>query len=123
MPSADEIRATVQRYVKLMNDGDADAIAELYAAEATLEDPIGGELRRGREAIREFYKVSAGSVRLELTGPIRACGGEAAFPMQATAGNPAHPSYIDIVDVMRFDDDGRIAGMRAFWSPDAIRKG
>ena len=122
MPSPDEIRATVQRYVKLMNDGDADAIAALYAEDATLEDPIGGAVQRGREALRAWYRASAGAVRLELTGPIRVAGGEAAFPMLGTLGSADDPSYLDIIDVMQFDAEGRITSMRAFWSTDAIRK-
>ena len=122
MVTADAVRSRIEHYVKLMNDGNAGAIAELYAADATLEDPIGAEPRRGREAIHEFYKVSAGAVRLELSGPIRVCGSEAAFPMVGTAGSGDHLAYIDIVDVMTFDETAQITSMRAFWSPDAIRK-
>jgi steroid delta-isomerase len=116
------IRKTVERYVELMTAGDADAIAALYADDATIEDPIGAPLQRGREAIHAWYKASAGKVRLELTGPIRVAGGEAAFPMQGTIGTPADPSYLDIIDVMKFDEQGRVTSLRAFWSVDAIRK-
>jgi len=31
----------------------------------------------------------------------------------------AREARLEIIDVMRFDDDGMIAGMRAFWSADA----
>jgi steroid delta-isomerase len=123
MPSADEIRRTVERYVQLMNAGDADGIAALYADDATLEDPIGSPAQRGRAAILGWYRAAAGKVRVELTGPIRVAGGEAAFPMLGTIGAPASPAYLDIIDVMKFDAAGRIAAMRAFWSADAIRKG
>jgi steroid delta-isomerase len=122
MPTPDQIRQTVERYVKLMNGGDADAIAALYAEDATLEDPIGAPPQRGRAAIHAWYRASAGKLRLELSGPIRVAGGEAAFPMLATLGSPESPAFLDIIDVMRFDANGRIAGMRAFWSADAIRR-
>jgi steroid delta-isomerase len=123
MASADEIRKTVERYVALMNAGDADGIAALYADDATLEDPIGAPAQRGRAAILAWYRASAGKVRLELTGPIRVAGGEAAFPLLGTLGTPASPAYLDIIDVMSFDAAGRVASMRAFWSADAIRRG
>ena len=122
MSNPDRIRQVVEQYVKLMNAGDADGIAALYAEDGTLEDPIGAPAQKGREAILRWYRASAGKVRLELTGPIRVAGGEAAFPMLGTLGAPADPAYIDIIDVMRFDASGRIASMRAFWSADAIRK-
>jgi steroid Delta-isomerase len=123
MATPAEIRATVERYVKLMTAGDADAIADLYAEDASIEDPIGAPPQRGREAIRTWYRASAGKVRLELTGPIRVAAGEAAFPMQGTIGSPDAPAYLDIIDVMKFDAEGRITSLRAFWSADAIRKG
>jgi steroid delta-isomerase len=122
MATPAEIRATVERYVKLMTAGDADAIAALYADDASIEDPIGAPLQRGREAIRTWYRASAGKVRLELTGPIRVAGGEAAFPMLGTVGSADDPSYLDIIDVMKFDEAGRVTSLRAFWSVDAIRK-
>jgi steroid delta-isomerase len=122
MSDADALRQTVERYVKLMNAGDADGIAALYAEDASVEDPIGAPPQRGRDAIRGWYRASAGKVRLELTGPIRVAGGEAAFPMLGTIGSPDDPSYLDIIDVMRFDEHGRIVSLRAFWSVDAIRK-
>jgi steroid delta-isomerase len=122
MPTPAQIRDTVERYVTLMNAGDADGIVALYADDATLEDPIGAPAQHGRAAIRSWYKVSAGKVRLELTGPIRVAGGEAAFPLLGTIGTPASPAYLDIIDVMQFDGEGRIRGMRAFWSADAIRR-
>jgi steroid Delta-isomerase len=122
VPGPDALRQTVERYVKLMNEGDADGIAELYADDASVEDPIGASPQRGRDSIRGWYRASAGKVRLELTGPIRVAGGEAAFPMLGTIGSEGDPSYLDIIDVMRFDDRGRIVSLRAFWSVDAIRK-
>lgn len=122
MPSPQQIRETMERYVKLMSAGDADGIAALYRDDATLEDPIGAKLVRGKAAILDWYRKSAGKVKLEITGPVRACGREAATPLQARApAGPGKVSLIDIIDVMAFDEEGRIASMRAFWSGDSIR--
>ena len=120
---ADRIRTTIERYVKHMNAGDADAIAGLYAEACSVEDPVGATPIAGHAAVHEFYRKSAGHVRLELSGPVRVSGHEAAFPMVGTLGSADDPSYLDVIDVMTFDDEGRITSMRAFWSPDGIRKG
>ncbi len=113
--NSDHIRATISRYIEFMNDSDVDSIAELYAEDATLEDPIGTTPLRGREAIRGFYAAAVGQVELELTGSPRVVAGEAAFPMHARFGGA---ETLEVIDVMVFDDDGRIASMRAFWSTD-----
>jgi steroid delta-isomerase len=112
----------VQRYVDLLNKGDADGVAALYAEGGTVEDPVGSAVQRGREAVRAWYARSAGRVRLELSGPIRVAGDEAAFPLLGTMGPAGARSQIDIIDVMRFDEAGRITSMRALWSADAIRR-
>ena len=111
----DHIRKTVGRYIEFMNASDADSIAELYAENATLEDPIGTDPMHGREAIRGFYAASVGSVKLEATGNPRVAGGEVAFPMHAHIGGT---QILEIIDMMVFNDDGLITSMRAFWSTD-----
>lgn len=116
MPASnDHIRKTIENYLAFMNAGDADAIAELYAEDARVEDPIGTPAFEGREAIREFYAKAAGNVKLEATGNPRVAAGEAAFPMRVVVG----PSQlIEVIDVMAFNDAGLIQTMRAFWSAE-----
>ncbi len=121
MSAASHIRQTYDRYMELMTKGDVDAIVELYADDATIEDPIGSELRRGRDAIRAFYEASAGTVTLRRTGPVRVARSEAATPMVVLMGDAGQQQALDVISVMKFDDSGRIASMRAFWSFDAIR--
>ncbi len=122
MVDAAHIRKVFQRYVELLTDGDYEAIATLYAEDGTVEDPIGSPVHAGRDAIREFYKASAGATRLELSGPVRVAGVEAAAPMVATPRTDGPPVYIDTLDAMVFGDDGLIESMRAYWSADTIRR-
>ncbi len=116
--NSEHIRKTISRYIELMNAADFDSIAELYAENATLEDPIGTEPRHGREAVREFYAGAVGSVTLELTGSPRVAAGQVAFPMRARIGGT---EILEIIDVMVFNDDGQISSMRAFWSADEFQ--
>ena len=51
MPDAAHIRQLVERYPELVTKTDIDAILALYADDATVEDPIGSEVRRGRDGI------------------------------------------------------------------------
>ncbi len=113
--NSDDIRKTIGRYVEFMNASDVDSIAALYAEDATLEDPVGTEPLRGREAIRGFYAAAVGHVKLEPTGNPRVAAGEAAFPMHAHLGET---QILEIIDLMAFNDDGQIVSMRAFWSTD-----
>jgi steroid delta-isomerase len=121
MPSPEEIRAAMERYAELMCDSDADGIIELYAADATVEDPVGGQVIQGLEVIRGFYAATSPNLKVEITGPICVAGKECAMPMLAELTINDQKSYIDVIDVMTFDDDGKITSMRAFWNPADMR--
>ena len=119
--TAEHVRNVFQRYCELVTAGDFDAIANLYAYDATVEDPVGSTPHRGRDAIRAFYRASAGAVGLELEGRVRSAGNEAAAAMIARPA--ADPSVrVETLDVMVFRDDGLIASMRAYWSADTIHR-
>lgn len=115
--SEPDINATIRTYLDTVATGDAAAVAALYAPDATLEDPVGSDVRRGRDAIAEFYGGLAGA---ELTTELltaRVCELQAAFHFRVvtTAGDAKY--IVEPIDVMTFDADGLITSMRAFWAP------
>ena len=118
MPAPEEIRATVQRYAEVFSAGDKDAYVGLFADDATLEDPVGGGVHQGTEAIRAFWDMTremTPSIELTVTGPIRVAGNEAAFPGEARPLLGEDRMMVPIVDTLAFDDDGKITRLRAFW--------
>lgn len=121
MADAQHIRQLYERYPELVTKGDVETIVAFYADDATIEDPIGSELHRGREAVRAFYQASAGTIVMKRTGPVRVAGSEAAAPLVVLIGPEGQQQALDIISVMTFDEAGRITSMRAFWSMDAMR--
>ena len=94
----------------------ADDLVELYAEDATLEDPVGGEVHIGRKAIHGFYSaVNDVQRECELVS-LRVAGNEAAFQFKLTVTAGEHRMVIEPIDVMVFDDRGKIAAMKAYWS-------
>jgi steroid delta-isomerase len=124
MTGSEQIRATIDRYIAAVGAGDPDAVAALFTADATVEDPVGSEPHRGIEAVRAFYEM-AGSLADRLTptrtGAICVAGRQAAFPFTIRTETGGATFEIDAIDVMTFDDDGRITSMRAFWDGADIR--
>ncbi|MUL66680.1 steroid delta-isomerase [Mycobacterium sp. CBMA 234] len=117
MPSAEHITATVNRYLDLVDVADADGIAQLYATDATIEDPVGGEVHIGRQVIHGFYSNIAGTKNSHELHTLRACGHEAAFFWSLTVNGAMR---IDIISTMNFDADGAITAMKAYWGPENI---
>jgi steroid Delta-isomerase len=118
VPDAAEIRATVERYTQVFSAGDKEGYVGLFADDATLEDPVGGEIHRGTEAISAFWDATremTPSIELRITGPVRVAGQEAAFPGEARPTLGDAPMVVPIVDTLAFDGDGKITQLRAFW--------
>lgn len=111
--------AVVEVYISAFATGDAGAAAALYAPDATIEDPVGSSVVSGPEAILALYRSAMDrGLKLERTGQVCTAGDSAAFPFRILY--PPQAGGIDVIDTFRFDQQGRIVQMRAFWGPDNI---
>ena len=117
MPHSDDrtraITDTVNRYIALIATGSADDLVELYADDASVEDPVGGEVHIGRQAIHRFYSAIDDARRECELVSLRVAGDEAAFQFRLTVNTGGHRMVIEPIDVMACDDRGRIATMKA----------
>jgi steroid Delta-isomerase len=110
----------VLAYVQAFEAGDAQAVADLFAPDARLEDPAGAPAIQGREAILAFYSRAMDlGAKLCLADPVRLAAGHAAFAFRVTTAGPP-PVHIDVIDVFTFDDQGAIAAMIAYWGPGNV---
>ena len=93
-----------------------------HADDCWIEDPIGSELKKGRDTIREFYAgIAAMEVdpRMTRIGPVTVCGGEAAFQFRIDIEIGELKIKMTSTDVMTFDAAGKITSMRAFADGEA----
>src|ERR1700759_4984387 len=112
MPSPEQIADTVNRYISLVAKGSGDDLVELFADDATVEDPVGGEVHIGRQAIHGFYSAMEAVQRQCELVTLRVAGHEAAFHLKLTINGAM---VIEPIDVMAFDGDGNISAMKAYW--------
>jgi steroid delta-isomerase len=121
------MRATMQRYLECIDQGDVDAVLGLFSESISVEDPVGGPAGThavGHEAVEAFFRKGFARSRPSptLTGPIRiTAGNEAAMPFVLRLELRGKPHEVDVIDVMTFDEAGRISKLRAFWHADEIR--
>ncbi|GFG94938.1 nuclear transport factor 2 family protein [Mycobacterium timonense] len=121
MPSPEAITETVNRYLALVATGTADDIVTLYAADATIEDPIGADIRRGHDAIRGFYAGFQDAKKDTELAELRVSGSEAAFLWHLTLDAGDSRTRISPISTMSFDADAKITSMRAFWLPADVQ--
>ena len=111
-PTEQHMKASLQAYIDALNRGDLEGVLALYADDATVEDPVGAPLLKGRSEIAGMYRQAlASGFKLQLVAPIRASHGNAAAMAFESTGSVV----VRVIDVMRFNPEGKIASMQAFW--------
>jgi steroid Delta-isomerase len=116
--TAEQINATIERYIAAFSAGDKDGYVALFAPGATVEDPVGSDLCTGAEQIAGFWdgvRSMTPTITLVKTGTPRIAAGEVAWGLRAIAEMGDAKMAVDIIDVMSFDDAGQITSLRAFW--------
>jgi steroid delta-isomerase len=112
-----KIVEVIEEYVKSIGDKNkVEAIVSLYAQDAWVEDPVGSEKKVGHQALREFYSAAASMEgKAALESEIRVAGNEAAFAFSLEVNLGKNKLVVKPIDIMSFDDEGKIKSMRAFW--------
>lgn len=117
---AEAIAATVRRYLELIANGSADDLVELFADDATVEDPVGGEIRVGRQAIYDFFATLENLDRETELVTLRVAGREAAFQFAITFDAGEGRMRLEPIDTVAFNGDGKISSLRSYFSPADI---
>lgn len=130
-----QMQDAVQAYFDLFNAQDAQGIADLYADDATVTDPVGTPAKEGKEAILAFYTLAVkNGARLTQNGSTRIAGNAAAFAFTVSVGAmtsvdpdiavavelPKGGMTIDVIDTFYFNEDGKVTEMKAYWGPGNI---
>lgn len=116
MPDPEKMIAAVHAYVAAFDANSTDQIVALFAQDATVEDPVGSDVIKGIDAIRDFYKKAVGA-RLVLEGPVRVTQEYAAFPFTVYAQVDGKEISVEVIDTFRFNDANQVVEMRAYFGP------
>jgi steroid Delta-isomerase len=118
MPSADQIRHGVDKYVRLLQEGTAEELTNLFAEGAELVDPAGTPAKTGHAAIRAHFDLAAPyDMTTELLAA-RIAGDSAAAYFRVTTKTTDGVFVSAPIDVFMFDDEGKVTSLRAYWGPD-----
>lgn len=118
------MRDVCDAYLASWREGDPDARAALFAADAVVEDPVGSPAIVGLDAVRAFWRQAEGNgyafdPRLDL---FIACGPEVLMRFEMVMERPGEPALVlTIHEVVVFDAACRIRALRAFFSPAQMR--
>jgi len=123
MPNEEQIAKAMQAYVDAVSGEDVEKVIALFSEDAVVEDPIGSGPHIGHEGLREFYKIAVETVEeMVLEGSVRARENWGACAMLAYPKGMDMKLVIETLDVMEFNEDGKITRMTAYWGDGNIRQ-
>ncbi len=115
------IAQVLQDYVDAVSSDDVENIIALFAEDAIVEDPIGSEPSIGHDALRTFYQVAIDSVeKMVLEGNPRVRDNHGACAMRAYPKGMDLKLCMETLDVMEFNDAGKITRMTAYWGDSNV---
>jgi steroid delta-isomerase len=118
MTLEDKIVNAVNTYLASFGKKDLEGILNLFADDAWVEDPVGTPRKVGKAALREFYQIGTSmDLTAALESDIRVAGNEAAFAFCVSVNTGNGTLKISPIDIMTFNDEGKITSMRAFFGP------
>ena len=118
MASVEKIHNVVAQYIELLSAREPEKIVDLFAENATIEDPVGTEPKTGRQTLVDFYTVLASmeEIAVELLWS-KVAADTAVFSFELRSGAGGHRFELRPVDIMIFDDDAKIVSLRAVFDP------
>ena len=123
MPTPEQVKAVAEAYVAASNANDKPTDLAQFTADAVWYDPVGQPAHVGHEGIGAFYDQTrelADKVEMKLRDVI-VCGPEAAMILEIHVTIGDGGMVMDCVETLEVNDDGKIAGMKAYWDMSRAR--
>lgn len=117
MPTPDDLRAAVERYVDAVNSRDPRTIAALFTEDAVQADPASQPPNVGRAAIAAFFEAGiAGSDDWTFTAKdVHTCSSTVAIDFAIAVSTGGATMTISGIEVFEVDDDGLFSTVHAYW--------
>jgi steroid Delta-isomerase len=121
--SEEMILKVVGNYFSATRSMDVEAWLATFASDAISHDPVGGQPLEGHDSLRQYFGGIAGA--FETVGltedSIFVSGNEAAVKWTGRGvGKNGRRVTFEGIDVFKFNDDGKIQTIWAYWNPAAM---
>ncbi|AFL87411.1 ketosteroid isomerase-like protein [Terriglobus roseus DSM 18391] len=113
----------VAEYFAAIRAMDVERCVAVFAPEAEQHDPVGTPVNVGHEAIRAFFTgIFTGFKTVGLTEDLVFVNGNSAAAKWTGKGiaHNGKSATFEGIDVLDFNEDGKIVQARAFWDPAPV---
>jgi len=123
VPTPDELRSAIDRYVATVNGREPVAIAALFTEDAVQADPASAPANVGREAITAFFAsgIAASQGWVFRATAVHTCASMVAIDFAIDVSLGEGTMAISGIEVFQAADDGRFTSAHAYWDDDDVR--
>ena len=123
MPTPDELRTAIDRYVATINGRDPEAIAALFTEDAVQADPASAPPNVGRAAITAFFAngIAASERWTFRAAAVHTCASTVAIDFAIDVSLGEGTMSISGIEVFQAADDGRFTSAHAYWDGADVR--
>jgi steroid delta-isomerase len=118
-------RRALNQYFDALRSLDPQLIAQAFAADGEIEDPIGSPVRIGRQEIADYFAggmcAAASSVEIENISAFPAGSSIAAHWRMTAHSKKGHHVEAEGIDVLDVDDRGLIRRAEGYWDLHGFR--
>jgi steroid delta-isomerase len=123
MATPEQVKAAAEAYITASNANDKQAVLAQFVPDAVWFDPVGQPPHVGADGIGAFFdqtRTLADRIEMKLLDVI-VCGTEAALVLEIHATIGESVMIMDCVETVEFDDEAKIARMKAYWDMSRAR--
>ncbi|ELT9027995.1 hypothetical protein SAV10_003727 [Salmonella enterica] len=127
-PDQNHMDMVMRAYIENINNPDPEFYSKYVAENLTGEDPVGSMSSDSdnyvpdfAQSLKQLIDVPFTPKKAEIIAPIRfSLKNEAAMAFKFWAEIDGRNISIDIIDVMTFDETGKICNIKAYWGVDNV---
>jgi ketosteroid isomerase-like protein len=119
MPTRKEIEAVLANHFRTWNAQDKEGWMANFSEDFVAEDPVGGLLKKGREAQEKSWENSFKDGHCWKLEPIlvAVCANQAGLHVKNTGMVNGKPVEFHTIEVWKFNDDCKVCDCRTYFNP------
>lgn len=120
-PTEVQMLNAMQAYIDALNAKDIKGIISLFSEGGTIEDPVGTVIEDATSGLNRLVGALPSDATFKLDSVIRSSHSNgAAMAFTVNLNYQGQAMEIKSIDVMQFDNEGKIREMKAYYGPSNV---
>ncbi|MBA6414187.1 nuclear transport factor 2 family protein [Parahaliea sp. F7430] len=119
MPTKDQVENAINEHFDAWNAMDQERWSANFSDDIVFEDPYGGPLKTGRDAVKHSWENSFKDGAVWKLEPLltQICLDQAALVVRSTGSVKGKPVTLEGIEIYTVNDQGKVCHIRTYFNP------